>query len=178
MKSVHKNGVRSRPFERRYMYYVVLALIVILSQNSKAAETEDHLSCGYHQEEVNFAAVIWYSFSDLENSYSIASGEALAIEYSVSEQCVKQFDDGLGVFFESVDGKDNLKVREDGISDDCLYISISKLDVNSPFEFSSKFKRRIYASKIKESVTIWFTVRDKETIKLDSNGETCIQRNI
>ena len=160
------------------MYYIFLVLIILLSQSSKAAETEDRFSCGYHHEEVNFAAVVWYSFSDLENSYSIASGEALEIEYSVSEYCVDQFDDGLGVFFGSADGKDNLKIRADGISDDCLYISISKRGVNSPFEFSSKFKRRIYASRIEELATIWFTVKDRETIKLDANGETCVERNI
>ena len=168
-----------RPLARRYMYQAFLIAIgLFLFSSSNASEEKVEYVCGFDYRELNFAASIWHGFRDLEHSYSIVAGEAVAIEYSVSEYCQSEDYEKIGVFYNGVDGKHNQLLRSANVNDNCTHISISELGLNSPLEFSSKFKRRIYASRIDGLATVWFTMKDKGTFKFNNSVEKCVEENI
>jgi len=154
----------------RYMRSALI-LVLILFQFDRAVAQSDETPiklCGLDENElyspVNFAEY----FDSLEARCSLEDDEALVMEYSFSEYCLSDEYQAPNL----CDGDSD--IRNGGVNDRCQLSLIEKYDENSTFKFSTKFKRRIYSTRLDGKAHTWFKSKGKGAIKLVGDTHVCL----
>lgn len=185
-KANHDHSQRSMRLSKlrsclwRHMHVVSLFLFALMfSVNSNAQSLRKE--CGIPSSEGEGLALNWYSYVELELEGYISNGEALISEYSTDNYCgTETYESNLEVRFENSKKPIGEIIRDPGINDECQFRKIVS-GGQSPFEFHTKFKRRLYTLKSDDEFYTIFVVKGKGAIKfnhLQNDSQKCIEIDI
>ena len=157
--------------------FIILTLMFNLSSNAQSLKSK----CGIPSSEGEGLALNWYSYIELELDGYISTGEALIWEYSTDNYCgTEAYGSSLEIKLENSEKPIGQIIRDPGINDECQFRKIVSSE-KSPFEFHTKFKRRLYTLKSNDKFHTIFVVKGKGAIKFDhlqKDSQECIEIGI
>lgn len=147
-------------------------IIVFLSLQLISTAARSHEAaievCGLDEDELYSPVNVSEYFDSLEARCSLKEDEALIMEYSFSSYCLSEEYQATNLCEGDSD------IRNGGVRDRCEFFLIEKYDPNSTFKFSTKFKRRIYSTRLNNKSHIWFKSKGKGAIKLVGDVHECL----